>query len=411
MPKLSYLRSFRLTGEPHLWSSIEDLLKEEGFAFEEEPFSPCCRRLLNEPIPLGSSLAAIFGYIYIQDRSSMLPPLALAPQKGAAILDMCASPGSKSGFLAQLAGKDGMVLANELNASRLETLRANMRQANFLNVTTCSQPGEKLAAGEEQWDYILLDPPCSGWGTEEKNPLARKLWQGAKLDVLTRLQRALLSRAASLLAPGGRLLYSTCTTNYGENEAQTQFAENSLGLERLGLDAFPGFVFEQRARGEGCLLVEGKASGAQGFYLSLLRKPDRPRTVGLDDSRTYSSDPVLQSAVCDFSRLPAGTVRIFGGKVRFIHYLARNLPQELKWRGPLLGKVSRGGRFHMDPRMRCLLPDSPRIELQGAQELRALLKGQSARVNCNAKEAGLWWRGLPLGAVSVKSGRIIAGFR
>lgn len=411
MPKLSYLRSFRLTGEPHLWSGIEDLLKAEGFAFEAEPFSPCCRRLLNEPMPLGSSLAAIFGYIYIQDRSSMLPPLALAPQKGSAVLDMCASPGSKSGFLAQLAGNDGMVLANEPNAARLETLRANMRQANFLNVATCSQPGEKLAAGVEQWDYILLDPPCSGWGTEEKNPLARKLWQGAKLDVLTRLQRSLLARAASLLAPGGRLLYSTCTTNYGENEAQTQFAENSLGLERQALGALPGFVYEQRPGGEGCLLVEGRASGAQGFYLSLLRKRGCPKKFIRNDPLPEPPEPVLQSPVCDSSRLPPGTVRIFGDKARFIPALARNLPQELKWRGPLLGKISRGGRFHMDPRLRCLLPNSPRIELDEPEALRALLKGQSAHVNCNAKEAGLWWRNLPLGAVSVKSGRIIAGFR
>lgn len=341
----------------------------------------------------------------------MLPPLALAPQKGVAVLDMCASPGSKSGFLAQLTGGEGMVLANEPNAARMETLRANMRQANLLNVATCSQSGEKLPAGAEQWDYILLDPPCSGWGTEEKNPLARKLWQGSRLDALVRLQRALLSHAASLLAPGGRLLYSTCTTNYDENEAQTQFAEAALGLHRQSLDAFPGFVFEQRPGGEGCLLVEGKASGAQGFYLSLLRKPGIAHKIVLNNSPADLSEVFLQSPVYDFSRLPSGKVCIFGDKVRFIPDLARNLPQELKWRGALLGKVSRGGHFHMDPRMRCLLPDSPRIVLEEPQALRALLEGQSAHVDCAAKEAGLWWRDLPLGAVSVKSGRIIAGFR
>ena len=106
------LRSFRITVPEPAQSGVAALLEEEGFRFEPEPFSACCRRLTAEPRPLGSSLAAFFGLIYIQDRSSMLPPLALAPEKGAAVLDMCASPGSKTGFLAQLVGPGGFLLAN-----------------------------------------------------------------------------------------------------------------------------------------------------------------------------------------------------------------------------------------------------------------------------------------------------------
>ena len=93
-------RSFRLVCPPSATPLVEALLRAQGYVFAPEPFSPFCRRLLAEPRPLGSSLAAFFGYIYIQDRSSMLPPLALNPAPGAAVLDMCASPGSKTGFLA-----------------------------------------------------------------------------------------------------------------------------------------------------------------------------------------------------------------------------------------------------------------------------------------------------------------------
>ena len=96
-------RSFRLVCGPEQIPSVEALLSAQGFVFEPEPFSPLARRLLQEPFPLGRSLAAFWGYVYIQDRSSMLPPLALAPGEGARVLDMCASPGSKTGLLAQLA--------------------------------------------------------------------------------------------------------------------------------------------------------------------------------------------------------------------------------------------------------------------------------------------------------------------
>ena len=98
-------RSFRLLCSPEEMPRVEALLQAQGYRFEPEPFSPFCRRLLDEPRPLGASLAAFFGYIYIQDRSSMLPPLALDPAAGGSVLDICASPGSKTGFLAQAGGQ------------------------------------------------------------------------------------------------------------------------------------------------------------------------------------------------------------------------------------------------------------------------------------------------------------------
>lgn len=282
----AFFRSFRLVCEPGQISAVEALLAAEGHVFEPEPFSPLCRRLLAEPTPLGLSLAARFGLIYIQDRSSMLPPLALiraaaalydgdAAPPARAVLDMCASPGSKTGFLAQLVGKDGFVLGNEPNHARLATLRANLHALGLINAATCSYPGEEIPLTHDSLPLIQLDPPCSGWGTENKNPGVREIWQGEKIDSLVGLQRKLLRHAASLLSPGGLMVYSTCTTNEAENEAQVAFAENSLGLVRQDLEPFPGFVWDERPGGTGTLRVDGKASQAQGFYLALLRKPGR----------------------------------------------------------------------------------------------------------------------------------------
>ena len=199
----SLRRSFRLVCNPGQIPSVEALLSAQGFVFEPEPFSPLARRLLQEPFPLGRSLAAFWGYVYIQDRSSMLPPLALAPGEGARVLDMCASPGSKTGLLAQLVGREGLVLGNEPARPRLANLRRNLAALNLLQAVTCSWPGESLPLPDASWDAVLLDPPCSGWGTTDKNPQAIKRWQGDRLKPMLELQRKLLTEASRLLRPGG----------------------------------------------------------------------------------------------------------------------------------------------------------------------------------------------------------------
>lgn len=459
MPK-TLARSFRLVCPPEDIPKVEALLRAQGYAFEPEPFSPWCRRLVDEPRPLGGSLAAFFGYIYIQDRSSMLPPLALAPAKGGAVLDMCASPGSKTGFLAQLVGPTGFVLGNEPSPTRLGTLRANLHQLNLLQAATCSYSGDALPLRPNSWDAIQLDPPCSGWGTVEKNPQVLRLWQGDKLDALTGLQRRLLRHAALLLRPGGRLVYSTCTTNVDENEAQARFAEEVLGLERVPLEPFPGFVWEELPGGEGTLRVDGARSQAQGFYVALLRKPEdaesaaqtdefcvpepasampmeafstsdasreaprdarrggRARGQGRSAERAVGSPlplDALAGAVCDPEMLPSGRAVLFGEYVRFVPpHADRLLPPACVWQGALLGRLC-GGALDAAPRLRALMPRNPdaaaNLVLDDAADITALLSGQSRQTGLAGREAGLWWRDLPLGRVTLKQGRAVAGFR
>ena len=475
MPKI-LSRSFRLVCAPEQFSSVEALLRAQGYDFEPEPFSPYCRRLVAEPRPLGGSLAAFFGYIYIQDRSSMLPPLALAPAPGSAALDMCASPGSKTGFLAQLTGPTGFVLGNEPSPTRLGTLRANLHQLNLIQASTCSYSGDALPLLPGSWDNILLDPPCSGWGTAEKHPQVLKLWQGDKLDNLTGLQRRLLRHAALLLRPGGRLVYSTCTTNVDENEAQVRFAEQELGLERVHLEPFDGFVWEELPGGEGTLRVDGERSQAQGFYVALLRKPGQPDAAGpfedaarqnkgaasqapaapcpqpsqeiRDDVRVgrrsgqrsgkpggrhwgdasaarQGERPVgsplpmesLACTTCDPALLPPGRAVLYGDHVRFVPpHAAELIPASCVWQGALLGKLG-GGLLDAAPRLRVLMPHNAEdataasLVFDDVADITALLCGQSRQTGLAGRDAALWWRGLPLGRVVLKQGRVVASFK
>ncbi|MDR3362786.1 MAG: RsmB/NOP family class I SAM-dependent RNA methyltransferase [Desulfovibrio sp.] len=408
-------------------ASVQSLLRAEGYDFEPEPFSSHCYKLLHEPRPLGASLAAFFGYIYIQNRSSMLPPLALDPAKGCAVLDVCASPGGKSGFLAQLTGPTGFVLANEPTPARLGTLRANLRACNLLQTATCAYHGGKLPLPPRPWQAILLDPPCSGWGTAEKHPRVLKIWRGDKIQNLIALQRQLLRRAADMLAPGGRLVYSTCTTNEAENEAQTRFAREELGLECEDMPPFPGFVWEQGRGGVGMLRVDGKKSLAQGFFLARLRKPGNAVKDGREDGMREGGGlqrqerPLTAAALagpcCDPALLPPGHAAIYGGHVRFIPALAGAcIPPGFVWQAALLGRLVRknsGEIFSPAPRLRVLPPPvaGRSVVLDDVREVAALLCGQRVRAPLESGEAGLWWRDLPLGCVSVRQGRVVAAFR
>lgn len=403
---------------------VEDLLRAQGYDFVPEPFSEWCRKLTHEPRPLGLSLAAFFGLIYIQDRSSMLPPLALNPVPGSAVLDMCASPGSKTGFLGQLVGPNGFVMGNEPNHARLATLRQNLFTINLLHTATCSYSGEALPLPSGMWQQIQLDPPCSGWGTVERHPDVLKLWQGDKVKPLVGIQRKLLEEAERLLAPGGRVVFSTCTTNVQENEEQVHWARETLGLVVDPIAPFDGFTFEAPylADCEGTLRVDPEASDAQGFFIAAFRKPAEAPQPETDEAFEpgLAADILPRHALTmtgvDPDRLPAGEIATVNEQAIFLQQFAlEHFPRNFRWRGFPLGKAA-AGEVRPSPRLRTLMPEFDDgnhgtpcngINMDDPAPIQALLTGQSLTVETKEKELGLYFRGLPLGRLRVKGKRAL----
>ena len=160
------------------------------------------------------------GRLTRQEASSMLPVLALGVKQGDVVLDMCASPGSKTTQIAEHMGERGLVLANEVVNSRVNMLVTNVQRHGSRTVAVVHHDGRHIPrVPESGFDRILVDAPCTGSGTTRKNPDVWGKWLPSGGRSLHDLQLALLNKASALVKPGGRVVYSTCSLDPIEDEA------------------------------------------------------------------------------------------------------------------------------------------------------------------------------------------------
>lgn len=159
------------------------------------------------------------GEFEIQDLASQLVGHACAPKPGETWWDACAGEGGKTLHLADLMANKGLVWSTDRNARRLDTLKRRAARAKLFNYRAALWDGSMKLPTKAKFDGILLDAPCSGVGTWQRNPHAR--WTTTLEDVheLATTQLALLNHVAGSLKPGGRLIYSVCTLTRSETTA------------------------------------------------------------------------------------------------------------------------------------------------------------------------------------------------
>lgn len=238
----------------------------EGFWIERE----------DEALRLGSAAEHLSGLFYIQEASSMLPVSALfagreTPRR---VLDVAAAPGSKTTQIAALMGNQGGIVANEYSASRVKVLHANISRCGVKNTALTHFDGRVFGAAlPESFDAILLDAPCSGEGVVRKDPDAMSNWSPESVTSIAQTQWELIDSAFHALAPGGVMVYSTCTLNAQENQQVVlqllATYGDAVSVEPLG-DLFP--QAQLALTPEGFLHVFPQIYDSEGFFVARLRK-------------------------------------------------------------------------------------------------------------------------------------------
>ncbi|HWC27849.1 MAG TPA: 16S rRNA (cytosine(967)-C(5))-methyltransferase RsmB [Solirubrobacteraceae bacterium] len=174
------------------------------------------------------------GAYVTQSRGAMLVARALDPRPGERVLDLCAAPGGKTTHLAALMADRGEIVAVERHAGRAQALRRTCERLRAGAVDVRIGDAARFET-DARFDRVLVDPPCSGLGTLQGHPDLRWRMSPQAIDELARAQATILAAARAALAPGGRLVYSTCTLSPAENEAVVAASGLQVESERLVL--------------------------------------------------------------------------------------------------------------------------------------------------------------------------------
>lgn len=209
------------------------------------------------------------GYLTFQALSSQLAVRALAPKDGDLILDMCSAPGGKAVYIAELC-PNSTVTACDIYAHRVELIGRYARRMQINNVVSVTADATML---KPEWinkfDYILLDAPCTCFGTYKKHPDVFLHRGEEDIKKIAETQKKLLDVAAQYLAKGGTMVYSTCTLFKEENEKATEYAL-SLGLKKKPFtDKFVKLTNAEEGASEFKTMPSGSYDG---FYISRLEK-------------------------------------------------------------------------------------------------------------------------------------------
>jgi 16S rRNA (cytosine967-C5)-methyltransferase len=265
-------------------SAYLERLQAAGIEAHALPWAPAAVQLA-VPVAVAALPDFAAGWVSVQDAGAQLAAVLLDPKPGMLILDACAAPGGKTLHILERAG-DCTVVAVDADATRLLRVGENLercgRSAQLLvaDMATGRAPDglvpPLLAAGA--FDRILLDAPCSATGVIRRHPDIRLLRRESDIATFAATQAALLQYALTLLAPGGRLLYCTCSVLPEENDAViarvsagSQTETRVLPPPQL-LSAAQGPVPGAIVCDHGLQLLPGGEAGTDGFYYACLQK-------------------------------------------------------------------------------------------------------------------------------------------
>ena len=386
------------------------------------------------------------GVYYIQEPSAMVPVQILDPKPGEIVLDLCAAPGGKTTMIAGRMQGEGLLIANEIVPGRAKILAQNVERMGITNAIVCNHSPQELAEHFcGFFDRIVVDAPCSGEGMFHKEEAALTEWSADNVAHCADRQREILPEAISMLAEGGRLVYSTCTFAPQENEqivawilaeypqleiepidagaygispARPDWAgqyANNLSSARLSSISGAARIWPHRCDGEGHFVASFYKSGerretfVRGLlfqkvteYVSRSEKTDGKKTKnrkkGKDNADADAWKLFEEFALQYLTEIPVGKTVCFGDQIYLLPQDAPELKGLRVYRAGLhLGTV-RSNRFEPSHALALALrPDQVKQTLDVSDVCR-YLNGES--VSSDSAQKGwlmVTYRGLPIG--------------
>ncbi|MAG52795.1 MAG: tRNA methyltransferase [Nanoarchaeota archaeon] len=228
---------------------------------------------------VGNLKEHFLGHFYLQESASLLPPLILNPKKNEIVLDVAASPGSKTTQMAAMMENTGIIVANDVKPVRLKPLSINLQRCGVVNTVMTLQYGQRMRG---KFEKILLDAPCSGTGAIRKSIKTLQIYNKGMIKKLSYTQRDLLFNSFKILEKNGEMVYSTCSLEPEENEGVVNSLlekNENAKLEKINVKGlktsdvvldFEGKSYNDEIKK--CLRIWPQDNDTEGFFVAKIKK-------------------------------------------------------------------------------------------------------------------------------------------
>lgn len=238
-------------------------------------------KIISSSVPIGATPEYLAGHYMLQSPSSFLPVLALDPQPGEKILDMCASPGGKATYIGQLMKNQGILVANDMKKERIKSLFFNIHRLGIKNSIVTNYDARNFPKFYNSFDRILLDAPCSGLGVISKDQSVKVNRTYKEVLNNSRVQKELILAAIDScnVKSSGIIVYSTCSIAVEENEWVVDYAlkhryvkciETGFEIGEPGLTSFREKHFHPTLKNT--RRIYPHIHNMDGFYVAKLKK-------------------------------------------------------------------------------------------------------------------------------------------
>lgn len=256
-------------------------LISRGVNLDMVEWSKVALQIFESNVPIGATPEYLAGHYMMQSVSSMTAVMALDPKPDERILDMCAAPGGKTTYIAQLMKNTGMIFANDINPERLVSVKANLHRLGVRNTVVVNYDGREFPKVIGGFDRVLLDAPCTGTGIISRDESVKASKSEEDLVKLTHLQKELILAAIDSVDASSEaiIVYSTCSITVEENEEVVNYAlsKRDVKLVDTGLEfGVPGFSSWRGKKFHPSLKLTKRyyphVYNMDGFYVAKLKK-------------------------------------------------------------------------------------------------------------------------------------------